>query len=62
LWGLLARRVYQGGRQFENVHQLSNAIEQEWKELDVMCMQKLIAGMHRRLLKVLDKRGGQIGY
>lgn len=62
IWGMLVRKVYQGGRQFDTVKQLEAAIYRAWADLDVQYMQKLIDGMRRRLVKVIKKEGAQIGY
>ncbi len=54
--GLFARNVYKGGRHFEDVKQLSDAVHQEFAKIDVIYVQNLIQGMRRRLLKVLEKK------
>lgn len=35
IWGVLARRVCQGGRQFDNVHSLQEAIMDAWNDISV---------------------------
>src|SRR5262249_39240419 len=38
LWGMLARLVYRGGRQFDDVKLLITAIHQEWDALFMNCI------------------------
>lgn len=61
VWGMLARAVYQGARQFETVEQLQAANNCAWFHMDILYMQNLISGMRRRLVKIVEKKGCQIG-
>lgn len=60
LWGLLVRKVYEGAKQYDSVQELHDAIFRAWSDLDVTFLHRLIAGMRRRLLKVIEKRGGSL--
>jgi len=60
LWGILARDVYEGGRQFDNVNDLKRQISVSWDKISNSTLQNLTYSMPRRVAEVLLKRGGQI--
>jgi hypothetical protein len=45
-----------------NKKQLIEALQEEWKNLDVDHVNKLCESMPKRLQKVIDAKGGAIGY
>ena len=45
LWGILSRRVYRNGRQFDSVEELKTAITIEWERLSTQAMQALVSSM-----------------
>lgn len=60
LWGLLARTVYEGGRQFDSKMQLQQAIMDAWYSLDPTLLQNLIYSMPNRIYDVIRKNGANI--
>jgi transposase len=62
VWGMLVRAVYQGARQYASVAELQEAIYRCWSKLDMLELQNLIEKMPRRLIKVIEKKGGHTGY
>lgn len=62
LWGILARRVYEGGRQFATVHELRSAVTEAWRSIDQSVLEKLIFSMPNRLFEVITNKGGSTRY
>ncbi len=62
LWGILARRVYEGGRQFETVAELKGAIRKEWAAIDAKTVKKIVESMPRRIFDVIKSGGGPTKY
>ncbi len=62
VWGLLARRVYQGARQFHDLDDLKECIEYEWERLSINEIRDLVLSVPRRIVDVILKRGGSTRY
>ena len=62
VWGILARKVYQNGRQFNSKSELEKAIDFEWARIDQTVIQKLILSMKDRLIQVIEKKGAETSY
>ena len=62
LWGILARRVYSNGRQFNNVAELKDAMRSEWWKIDQNLLKNLIDSMPNRIYEVIKTNGGQTKY
>ncbi len=61
-WGELSRRLYDGGRQFDTVSDLREALFYEWDKLDLEYIRKLIKSMPDRVDMLRRKRGGVTTY
>ncbi|KAF0706884.1 hypothetical protein AaE_013905 [Aphanomyces astaci] len=57
VWGVLARKVYENGRQFESRAELKAQIEKSWAEIDQGYLSKLAEGMPTRMAQVILRRG-----
>ena len=62
IWGILARRVYHNGRQFQRRDELVGAILKAWDEIDDEILKKLVSTMQQRCIFVLEKKGATIKY
>ena len=62
LWGSLVRKVYAGGRQFEDAASLKIAIVDGWRQIQEEELKTLIRSMPNRLVNVLKKNGKSCGY
>ena len=62
VWSILVRRVYQNGRQFDNVSDLKKAISQEWAQINQIELENLIGTMNKRLIEVISKGGDMTHY
>ena len=62
LWGILARQVYRGGRQFKNSLELKNRIRGAWQEISIETLQNLINSMPKRMFDVVLNKGKQTKY
>lgn len=62
LFGILARRVYDNGKQYDTVSNLKAAIQHEWNNLDATLLRNLTGSMGSRLLQVVQRRGGPTDY
>jgi len=60
LWGLLARDVYEGGRQFNNINNLKTQILASWDRISNVFLKSLVDSMKGRIAELLLKRGGHI--
>ena len=58
VFGWLARRVYIGGRQFQTVEQLRDAIQVEWDNLDQALIVALLNSIPHRIFQVIERHGG----
>jgi len=54
-------KVYAGCRQFDGLHELSDAIIEAWNEIDVSTVRKLYNSIPKRL-GVIENKGGPIKY
>ena len=62
LWGTLSRRVYANNKQYENVDELKDAIETEWKGIELNMLKKLIDSMGNRIFELVKKNGSWTHY
>ncbi|CAO4381249.1 unnamed protein product [Caenorhabditis nigoni] len=62
LWGILARRVYKNGRQFNSIQELKDAVQEEWDRVTSVELQNLVASMPNRVCEVIKKDGGETSY
>ena len=62
LWGILVRRVYEGGKQYINVPELKAGILHQWSLLDVLLLHRLCTSLPSCLLEVASQQGAAINY
>jgi len=62
LFGLLARKVYEGNKQYHTINQLKSAILISWDEIRNEVLENLVCSMSKRMLEVLKSRGNNIKY
>ena len=62
LWGILARKVYRNGRQFQTVSELQTRIKEAWNQLPIETLQSLINSMPSRIFEVISNKGKQTKY
>lgn len=62
LWGILARQVYKGGRQFKTVRELESAVREAWSLIPDTTLQKLVKSMPNRIFETIQKNGKQTKY
>lgn len=62
LWGILSRRVYHHGKQYNNVPELKKAVLKEWDKLDCDIRYDLAQSMRDRCVELLVKQGGSTKY
>lgn len=60
LWGIMARQVYDGGRQFSTVQELEVAIKNTWREINVKTLETLVNSMPDRVFNVIHRHGKQL--
>ncbi|CAF1263807.1 unnamed protein product, partial [Rotaria magnacalcarata] len=51
LWGILARKVYEGRKQFRTKEQLKTTIIKSWEEISVEQLRALIESMPERIFE-----------
>ena len=57
MWGILTRRVYAHGKQYDNVRELEAAIYREWANIPQQICQTLTDSMKNRVFQVILKQG-----
>lgn len=62
VWGWLSRKVYQSGRQFEDIESLKNAIKSAWSELSLNLLKSLYDSMPDRIYEVISNKGSYTHY
>lgn len=62
VWGLLARKVYANGKQFDNVRDLKTAVLRAWSEIDQSYLKNLVDSMPKRIGDVIFAHGGHTKY
>jgi hypothetical protein len=62
VWGILTRRVYRNGRQFNTINELKTAISEEWERLTITELRKLFATIPSRIFQVINRNGGLTKY
>ncbi len=62
VWGMLAREVYYGYRQFECVEDLKEAITYAWEKITPQRTKRLFESIPRRLAMVNQRHGGATRY
>ena len=60
VWGILARRVYSNGRQFQSVKELREAVFRAWKDFTAQDLRPFIESMKSRVSDVLLGNGRSI--
>uniref|UniRef100_A0A182S022 HTH_Tnp_Tc3_2 domain-containing protein n=1 Tax=Anopheles funestus TaxID=62324 RepID=A0A182S022_ANOFN len=62
VWGILVRKIYENGKQFENIRELEVAIRNAWQTLLVQTLKKLTESMPKRIFQVINRNGGHTDY
>lgn len=62
VWGLLARRVYLRGRQFDSLDELEQEVRSAWAAIEPSYLLKLYNSMKRRMMAIMDAKGGETSY
>ncbi len=60
LWGILKWKVEE--HKVSNIHQISDAIMEEWKRIPVATCEALVNSMSKRVKAVLKNNGGHTKY
>ncbi|CAF3449138.1 unnamed protein product [Rotaria socialis] len=62
LWGILARKVYAGGKQFRTKEQLKTTITKSWEEISIEQLRALVESMPERIFEVIKLNGAKTKY
>lgn len=62
LWAILARDIYDHGRQFNSVQELKQQIQISWDNISISLLQSLSESMPDRLLACMQKKGDKTKY
>lgn len=62
VWGILVRRVYAEGKQYENLRELQNAIEVCWQDMRAEEIQNLTNSMCNRIFTCIRRNGRHVDY
>ena len=62
LWEIMTQHVYAGGRQFNDVSELRNAVQAAWDAVTAEQLDTLVKSMRRRCVKALQCQEGYISY
>lgn len=62
VWASLTKKVYEGGRQFETVHELQETLELEWEKFCQVEIQNLYNSMPKRIFELIKSKGDKTSY
>lgn len=62
VWGWMTRKVYESGRQFEDIQSLTDAINTAWREVSLNYLKSLYDSLTDRIYEVISKNGGSTHY
>lgn len=62
VWGLLSRKVYESGRQFEDKKSLIEGIKKAWAEISLQYIENLYNSIPNRIYETILKKGGNTHY
>lgn len=62
VWGWLARKVYEGGKQYSTKEELITGIKLAWSMISLDYLQKLYESLPNRMCEVLVNKGGTTHY
>ncbi|EFP12960.1 hypothetical protein CRE_12406 [Caenorhabditis remanei] len=62
LWGILVRRIYKHGKQYNSVNDLKTAILAAWDAISDTEMKNLVGSMKNRMIEVIQNNGGETSY
>ena len=60
LWGIIVRRVYEGGKCYQTVEELEKAILAVWDNIRIEEIQKLVLSFPKRLVEVIASQGAAL--
>lgn len=61
-WGWLARKVFEGGQQYQNTNELISAIHRHWNAMPMNIVKNLFGSVPKRLIEVIKVGGKTIKY
>ncbi|CAK9806981.1 Transposable element Tc3 transposase [Anthophora quadrimaculata] len=61
-WSKLSKAVYRENRQFENINELKKCLEEEWRNISLDYIRKLYRSLPKRMLEVVENKGGSTHY
>ena len=59
---LLSRKVYEGGRQFENTATLIEVIKKSWATISISVLENYYNSLKNRIFDVIVNKGGSTKY
>uniref|UniRef100_A0A8R1IBP6 HTH_Tnp_Tc3_1 domain-containing protein n=1 Tax=Caenorhabditis japonica TaxID=281687 RepID=A0A8R1IBP6_CAEJA len=62
LCGIFVRHAYRHGKQFNTIQDLKDVIKAEWDAITQAELKMLVARIPNRVIKVIQKNGGDINY
>ncbi len=62
LWGVLAQKIYNNGRQFDCIDDLKDALMMAWDSISLDTLRNLVKSMPRRLVSIIERKGGCTTY
>lgn len=62
LWGHIVRNIYAGGKTYDNVDELWEAIQQCWENIPKKIIKSLVKSMCKRMVNLLENGGRTLKY
>ena len=62
VWAMLEKALEQKRHSINNIDELREQLELEWKNIDIEALNNLVQSMPRRIEAVIDARGGITRY
>lgn len=62
VWGVMVRKVYRSGKQFDNLDELINRVVDVWESLSEEYLRNIYKSIPRRLVEVIKKKEDSTKY
>lgn len=62
IWGILVRRIYADGKQYNSVAELKVAVSEAWENFEMGIIKNLVGSMPNRIFQVIERAGGPTDY
>lgn len=62
IWGIIVRRIYANGKQYNSIAELKLAISAAWENFEMETIKNLVKSMPNRIFQVIERGGRPTDY